>query len=254
MDQAPMPVNLKAVHRIEAMRSHLSAEDSLKTAQRRRKELLGNSSKPSQQRDTYKPPHPVIQRMDAREKQHLKQLNKAVRSPSYMQEHADDSNDCIISELNLCEARRRHAAREVRLSRHAAQEEESHSATHQLRGSEEDVATAALTSWYTRRSYEQASANCALHTEKTRATRRWRRRIALAAGVPELYAGNVHIEYGLGDTLHIFFGGIGSPLGPGHGHIVLRGGELVYQRKPYMQHGPQNHLQPVPDTEERRTA
>lgn len=65
--------------------------------------------------------------------------------------------------------------------------------------------------------------------------------IAEKAGVPHQYRDNVWISKQPDGTINIYFGGVGKPNGPGHGHYVMdRGGKVTYKRNPLDQHGAQN--------------
>lgn len=44
------------------------------------------------------------------------------------------------------------------------------------------------------------------------------------------------------DTTHLYFGGDGEPVGPGHAHYVIEGGRFTYIRSPGETHGPHNHV------------
>jgi len=63
--------------------------------------------------------------------------------------------------------------------------------------------------------------------------------------VPERYCKETRIKDHNDGYIHIFFGGIGRPLGPEHAHYVLdKEGELRHRRKKGAPHGPQNHILP----------
>lgn len=65
--------------------------------------------------------------------------------------------------------------------------------------------------------------------------------IAAKAGVPYQYRDNVWVSTDASGNTNIYFGGAGSPDGPGHGHYVLnRSGEVTYRRDPYDEHGAHN--------------
>ncbi len=65
--------------------------------------------------------------------------------------------------------------------------------------------------------------------------------IAAKAGVPHQYQDNVWISTDSGGNTNIYFGGVGSPNGPGHGHYVMdRNGSVTYKRDPFDPHGAQN--------------
>lgn len=64
---------------------------------------------------------------------------------------------------------------------------------------------------------------------------------AAKAGVPHQYRDNVWVSTDSNGTANIYFGGIGKPNGPGHGHYVMdRNGNVTYKRDPFDPHGAQN--------------
>lgn len=68
-----------------------------------------------------------------------------------------------------------------------------------------------------------------------------KRSIAERAGVPYQYLDKVYVSIGTDGTTNIYFGGMGEPNGPGHGHYVLdRVGNVTYKRDPYEEHGGKN--------------
>ncbi|MGB4761999.1 MAG: hypothetical protein WBP12_01415 [Candidatus Saccharimonas sp.] len=65
--------------------------------------------------------------------------------------------------------------------------------------------------------------------------------IAIKAGVPQQYCDNVWISRDRDGNTNIYFGGVGKPNGPGHGHYVLdRNDNVTYRRDPFDPHGAQN--------------
>ena len=65
--------------------------------------------------------------------------------------------------------------------------------------------------------------------------------IAAKAGVPYQYHDNLWVSTDSNGNTNIYFGGIGKPNGPGHGHYVMdRGGKVTYKRDPHDEHGAQN--------------
>lgn len=59
------------------------------------------------------------------------------------------------------------------------------------------------------------------------------RAIAEQAGVPAEYLDKVFVKRAPVSTRYdIYFGGVGEPVGPGHGHYCMIGGRLVYARNP----------------------
>ena len=65
--------------------------------------------------------------------------------------------------------------------------------------------------------------------------------IAAKAGVPYQYRDNVWVSTDSNGNTNIYFGGVGKPNGPGHGHYVMdRSGKVTYKRDPHDEHGAQN--------------
>jgi hypothetical protein len=68
-----------------------------------------------------------------------------------------------------------------------------------------------------------------------------KRSIAEKAGVPYQYRDNVWVSKESDGNTSIYFGGVGEPNGPGHGHYVMdRYGKVTYKRDPHDSHGAQN--------------
>ena len=68
-----------------------------------------------------------------------------------------------------------------------------------------------------------------------------KRAIAERAGVPFQYRDNVWVSTDSDGNTNIYFGGVGGPNGPGHGHYVTdRSGKVTYRRDPFDPHGSQN--------------
>ena len=65
--------------------------------------------------------------------------------------------------------------------------------------------------------------------------------IAEKAGVPLEYRDDVWISKESDGNTNIYFGGVGKPDGPGHGHYVMdRNGNVTYRRDPFDPHGAEN--------------
>ncbi len=66
--------------------------------------------------------------------------------------------------------------------------------------------------------------------------------LAKKAGVPYQYQDNVWVSKKDKDgNTNIYFGGVGKPDGPGHGHYVMDSlGKVTYKRDPFDPHGAQN--------------
>ena len=65
--------------------------------------------------------------------------------------------------------------------------------------------------------------------------------IAAKASVPYQYRDNVWVSTDSNGNTNIYFGGVGKPNGPGHGHYVMdRNGNVTYKRDPFDPHGAQN--------------
>ena len=67
-----------------------------------------------------------------------------------------------------------------------------------------------------------------------------RREIARQAGVPTQYLDSVWVSAS-GRGYNIYFGGMGQPNGPGHGHYAVdASGKVTYKREPFDPHGAHN--------------
>ena len=74
-----------------------------------------------------------------------------------------------------------------------------------------------------------------------RKRRKEKKSIAAKAGVPLEYRDNVWISKDSDGNTNIYFGGLGKPDGPGHGHYVMdQHGTVTYRRDPFDPHGTQN--------------
>ena len=75
----------------------------------------------------------------------------------------------------------------------------------------------------------------------SRKRREDKKSLAARAGVPLQYQDNVWISTDSNGNTNIYFGGVGKPNGPGHGHYVMdRSGTVTYRRDPFDPHGAQN--------------
>lgn len=73
------------------------------------------------------------------------------------------------------------------------------------------------------------------------ASRKQCEEIAAKAGVPLQYQDDVWISTDSYGNTNIYFGGIGKPDGPGHGHYTMnQNGTVTYRRDPHGAHGAQN--------------
>ncbi len=82
-----------------------------------------------------------------------------------------------------------------------------------------------------------------LDTVKAEGKRRQedKKSIADKAEVPFQYRDNVWVSTDGSGNTNIYFGGLGKPNGPGHGHYVMdRSGAVTYKRDPFDPHGAQN--------------
>lgn len=78
--------------------------------------------------------------------------------------------------------------------------------------------------------------------DERQAQRGTRRQLAEQTGVPSEYLDNVWVSVKPDGTVHVYFGGAGSPNGPGHGHYVMdSAGRITYQRDPFAEHGSHNY-------------
>ena len=71
-----------------------------------------------------------------------------------------------------------------------------------------------------------------------RKRRKDKKSIAEKAEVPSQYRDNVWISKESDGNTNIYFGGVGKPDGPGHGHYVMdQNGNVTYRRDPFNPHG-----------------
>lgn len=94
-------------------------------------------------------------------------------------------------------------------------------------------------------SFESASAAFKRRLETVRADNNRRkndkRSVAERAGVPYRFLDDVWVSKDSDGTTNVYFGGVGKPNGPGHGHYVMdRNGTVTYKRDPFDPHGAQN--------------
>jgi len=69
-----------------------------------------------------------------------------------------------------------------------------------------------------------------------------RQALARQAGVPVQYQDKVWVSKKPDGTVNLYFGGVGEPNGPGHGHYVMDPkGNVTYRRDPFNPHGAQNY-------------
>lgn len=67
------------------------------------------------------------------------------------------------------------------------------------------------------------------------------RAIAEQAGIPYQYRDDIRVSRDASGNTNIYFGGMGQPDGPGHGHYVLdAAGKVTYRRDPFDEHGTHN--------------
>jgi hypothetical protein len=77
-----------------------------------------------------------------------------------------------------------------------------------------------------------------------------KRSLAERAGVPYQYFDDVWVSTAPDGTVNIYFGGAGSPNGPGHGHYAMDArGNVTYRRDPFDEHGGQNFTDAQQDYE-----
>ena len=75
----------------------------------------------------------------------------------------------------------------------------------------------------------------------SRKRREDKKSFAARAGVPLQYQDSVWISTDSDGNTNIYFGGVGKPDGPGHGHYVMdQHGTVTYRRDPFDPHGAQN--------------
>ena len=74
-----------------------------------------------------------------------------------------------------------------------------------------------------------------------------KRALAQKAGMPSQYLDAIWVSTDRDGNTNIYFGGVGKPNGPGHGHYTVnRNGKVTYKRDPFDPHGAHNF------TEDRR--
>lgn len=75
-----------------------------------------------------------------------------------------------------------------------------------------------------------------------------KRSIAERAGVPYAYRDQVYTSKDANGNIQIYFGGVGKPNGPGHGHYTMNSsGKVTYKREPFDPHGKENFEGPGKD-------
>lgn len=78
-----------------------------------------------------------------------------------------------------------------------------------------------------------------------------RRELAKKAGVPYQYLDKVWVSVKSDGSVNIYFGGVGEPGGPGHGHYALDAtGNVTYRRDPFDPHGSHNFIDSTRDYED----
>ena len=107
-----------------------------------------------------------------------------------------------------------------------------------------------------KREFDAACKAFKARLEKVRAERNRRREdkraIAERAGVPSQYLDDLWVSRDSNGNTNIYFGGVGKPNGPGHGHYVIdRNGRVTYRRNPNDPHGSQNFTDNQSDYSER---
>lgn len=93
--------------------------------------------------------------------------------------------------------------------------------------------------------FDQAAKAFRAQLEKVKAAGKQRkadkRNLAEQAGVPMQYRDNVWVSTDSEGNTNLYFGGVGDPNGPGHGHYVMnQSGKVTYKRDPFDPHGAQN--------------
>lgn len=93
-----------------------------------------------------------------------------------------------------------------------------------------------------REAHERAKQEFQNRLETVRAQRQSdNRSIAERAGVPFGYRDDVRVSTQADGSVNIYFGGVGAPDGPGHGHYAMdRTGHVTYRRDPFDPHGAHN--------------
>ena len=88
---------------------------------------------------------------------------------------------------------------------------------------------------------EKVKATNQKQRDKSQKRRDDKKSIAAKAGVPHQHRDNVWVSTDRDGNANIYFGGVGEPNGPGHGHYVMdRNSKVTYKRDPFDPHGAQN--------------
>lgn len=205
---------------------------------------------------------PRIDSLNAQQEQSWRNMKSAFESASLAHDMHDgasarmyaDQGHAYKAESQTCAAERRQLVAEIRVAR-----ERFEGVKPAFQAAKGEFARAQQTFQSARAEHERAQEafkrakaefdSCAkafqFRLDELKSTSRKRREdkksIAAKAGVPLQYQDNVWISTGPDGNTNIYFGGVGKPNGPGHGHYVMnRNGTVTYRRDPFEPHGAQN--------------
>lgn len=219
---------------------------------------------------------PRIDQLNAQQESAFQNMKSAFENASSAHDRRDGAGAASYAadghrykaEAQGCVAERRRLVEEIRSAR------ARHEATKPAFGHAKDHFTQA------KRSFDQAKANHEqtqaafklakaefdqaaqafkkrLETVRSESKRRKddKRSLAERAGVPYQYRDDVWISKDSDGNTNIYFGGVGKPNGPGHGHYVMDcSGKVTYKREPYDPHGAQNFAENRREDATRRMA
>ncbi|MDF3284970.1 hypothetical protein [Gordonia sp. N1V] len=161
-------------------------------------------------------------------------------------QHKEESQRCVAERRRLVEeirsARSRHESQKPTFDR-AKQEFESCKFAFTSAKSDHESAQNAFTRAKAHHETAAKEFRARLEYVKSESKKRnaYRRSLAERAGVPGRYIDNVWVSQKPDGSANIYFGGIGEPNGPGHGHYAVdRDGNVTYKRDPFDPHGTHN--------------
>lgn len=202
---------------------------------------------------------PRIDSLNAQQEQSWRNMKSAFESASLAHDMRDgasarmyaDQGHAYKAESQTCVAERRRLVAEIRAAR-----ERLDAVKPNFQAAKREFACARQAFQSAKAAHERAQAefkrakaefdSCAKAfkarlDELKSASRKRRKSLAARAGVPLQYQDDVWISTDSNGNTNIYFGGVGKPDGPGHGHYVMDpGGNVTYRRDPSEPHGAQN--------------
>ena len=210
---------------------------------------------------------PQIDQLNSQQERAFENMKQAFESASSAHSSRDgagarryaDQGQGYKAEAQSCVARRRQLVDQIRSARashesakpgftrakeifnHAKAEFERAKATHEAAQAHFKRAKA---------DFDKASEAFKNRLETVKAANKKRkdekRSIAQRAGVPSRYLDDVYVSTDSSGTSNIYFGGVGAPDGPGHGHYSIdSSGKVTYRRDPFDPHGSHNFTENV---------